>query len=214
MNETAYPLAWPPGWKRSAVGDRTPGHFGTRKASTPGGYPYLRDITIAQSVDRVLAELVRMGIPRDDIIISTNLRVRRDGFPISDQRAPDDPGAAVYWRDGAHQRCMAIDRYTKVEDNLAAIAATVEAMRAIERHGGAVILDRAFTGFTALPSAIVTERPWAEVLGVPDNSVLDVIQTAYRRLAGLYHPDREGGDAAKMSELNRAWERAQAARRG
>jgi hypothetical protein len=40
---------------------------------------------------------------------------------------------------------------TRAADNLAAIAATLEAMRAIDRHGGATILNRAFTGFTALP---------------------------------------------------------------
>ncbi|ROU09438.1 hypothetical protein [Lysobacter enzymogenes] len=84
--------------------------------------------------------------------MSTNLTLRRDGLPRSDQREPADPGAAVYWTDctGA-DRCMAVDRYTKTAGNLAALAATLEAMRAIERHGGAEILDRVFTGFTALP---------------------------------------------------------------
>ena len=38
---------------------------------------------------------------------------------------------------------MAIDAYTRTADNLAAVAATLEAMRAIERHGGAQILERA-----------------------------------------------------------------------
>jgi hypothetical protein len=60
---------------------------------------------------------------------------------------------------------MAIDQYDRVEHNLAAIAATLDAMRAIKRHGGAEILDRAFTGFTALPAPMAGGKPWRQVLG-------------------------------------------------
>ena len=94
---------------------------------------------------------------------------------------------------------MAIDCYTKVADNLAAIAATLEAMRAIERPGGAEILDRAFTGFVALPAP---EQPW-QVLGVPMHASMAEIETAYRRLAMQHHPDR-GGDANAMARINAA----------
>ena len=79
---------------------------------------------------------------------------------------------------------MAIDQYFRVADNLAAIAATLEAMRAIERHGGAEILDRAFTGFTALPAP---EQPF-HVLGVSATATDEEIETAYRRLAMQHHP--------------------------
>jgi len=51
---------------------------------------------------------------------------------------------------------MAIDIYDTVAGNLAAVAATLDAMRAIERHGGAQILKRAFQGFKALPSSTAT----------------------------------------------------------
>lgn len=175
----------------------------------------LRDITLAEAVDRTLAELNRMGIPREDVVISTMLKLRIDGLPRSDQRKPDDPGAAVYWRDGAHNRCIAVDQYTSLEDNLAAIAATLEAMRAIERHGGAAILDRAFTGFTALPApGQTTARGWREVLGVAaDERDVAKVQDKYRRLAAVHHPDR-GGAADVMAELNWAWAQAQEALRG
>jgi hypothetical protein len=69
---------------------------------------------------------------------------------------------AVYWiKTGRKQmKCMAIDRYGRVADNMAAIAATIEAMRAIERHGSAEILERAFLGFQALPEP----EQWWQVL--------------------------------------------------
>jgi DnaJ-domain-containing protein 1 len=96
---------------------------------------------------------------------------------------------------------MAIDRYDALADNLAAIAATLEAMRAIDRHGGAEILDRAFKGFVALPAP---EQPW-NVLGVAMTATTGEIDEAYRRLAMQHHPDR-GGDAAAMARINAARE--------
>lgn len=42
------------------------------------------------------------------------------------------------------------------------------------------------------------------------DEVLDVLRTAYRRLASENHPDR-GGDPDRMAEINRAWQQAQEA---
>lgn len=103
---------------------------------------------------------------------------------------------------------MAIDRYTTVADNLAAVAATLEAMRAIERHGGAQILDRAFTGFTALPSP-GAPRSWREIIGVPPGERdIGTIRAAYRRRAQEAHPDR-GGSHDAMAELTAAMRHAE-----
>ena len=149
----------------------------------------------------------------DDVVISTNLELRLDGLPYSGQREPVDPGATVYWcdRSGA-TRCMAIDRYTRVADNLAAIAATLDAMRAIERHGGAEILDRAFTGFAALlgPDA---DKPWHVVLACPAHASTDHVRKNYRRARSMFHPDR-GGDAETFNTIQRAWEQFCAERGG
>lgn len=215
---TRYPLAWPAGWKRTAPGKRTSARFakGERQySSTPGGSSWLRTrhLTISEATTRVLLELGRFGVLEGDAIISTNLVLRLDGLPRSDQRAPEDPGVAVYWQRPAEpMKCMAIDRYDRVADNLAAVAATLEAMRAIERHGGALILERAFQGFDALPAPGQTSaRGWREVLEVgPEVITLERVQQNYRRLASLRHPDR-GGSHDAMTELNRAWEQAQEA---
>ena len=48
---------------------------------------------------RVMDELGRMGLGRDDVVISTNVETRLDGFPRSDRTEPADPGVAVYWQE-------------------------------------------------------------------------------------------------------------------
>lgn len=203
---SAYPLQWPAGWRRTSAELRTRARF-SRKETGYGRhydgstykYQQTKDLTVSQAMDRVLASLERMGLFRDDIVISTNLQTRLDGLPRSNQRQPLDPGVAVFWRKRKETRCMAIDRYDRVQDNLAAIAATLEAMRAIERHGGAEILDRAFTGFTALPQP----EQWFEVLGVSAHATDEQIETAFRTLAMKHHPDR-GGAAGEMARINAA----------
>jgi hypothetical protein len=207
----AYPLQWPAGWPRTPVSQQRHGKFHTMKREPGRAYNSQVEITIAEATKRVLAELARMGIDRDNIVISTNLELRQDGLPYSRQPVPRDAGAAVYWHvKKGEQRVMAIDQYYKVEENLAAIAATLDAMRAIERHGGAQILDRAFTGFTALP-APVAYRTWREVFGWSEHKMPKPgeIRARFRELASVRHPDRAGGSDAAMSELNVAMAEAE-----
>lgn len=204
---SAYPLQWPEGWPRTAAGNFKYGRFGTKKAAPGSSWERRHDITITEAVNRVREELNRMGIHSDDLVISTNVRTRMDGLPRSGEKEPADSGAAVYWETiHGDRRVMAIDQYTKVANNLAAIAATLDAMRAIERHGGAQILDRAFTGFVALPAPGPTaKRDWQAVLGLQELLLptLDDIKKAYRRLASQRHPDK-GGTHEGMAELNQA----------
>lgn len=202
MTIPAFPLSWPPGWERTHVNCRVRGRFSTRSYSSR----MATDVTVAEAVTRVRRELERMGLHADDIVISTNISLRQDGFPRSNQPEPPDPGAAVYWRTRSGvSRCMAIDRYTRVADNLAAIAATLDAMRAIERHGGAEILDRAFTGFVAIEHE--ARAHWSDVLGVPRTAIPEAIEAAYRRLRAQHHPDR-GGDAEAFMRVQKAYEEA------
>lgn len=198
---TRYPLAWPEGWKRM------PSYLRKNATFSRNG----KALTVFDGVQRVLDELERLGVHQDDVIVSTNLQTRLDGLPRSNQGRPGDPGVCVYWQKSAKEpmRCMAVDRYNEVQDNLAAVAATLEAMRSIERHGGAAILDRAFTGFAALPAPVAGggKRPWYVVLDCSPNSGREAIDYAYRRLAARCHPDR-GGDAQAMAELNLARDEA------
>lgn len=204
----AYPLTWPEGWPRTER--RTRATFG--KAHRGDGYRHYDDLTIQDAVKRVLAQLEHMGIAPDDFVISTNVPLRLDGYPRSDAREPQDPGTAVYWQDKQRARkVIAIDRYDRVADNLAAIAASLDALRGLKRWGGQ-ILDRAFTGFTALPAPGQAQaRSWRDIIGVDPNEYdLDRVRAAYRARAAQLHPDRGGSDDA-MAALNAAWAQAETA---
>lgn len=196
---TRYPLQWPEGWKRMQSYQRKTATFSRQGKA----------LTVFDGVQRVLDELQRLGVHQDDVVVSTNLQTRLDGLPRSNQARPGDPGVCVYWRKSPKEpmRCMAVDRYDEVQDNLAAVAATLEAMRSIERHGGAAILDRAFTGFAALPAPVGGKRDWWTVLDLPSNATDAEIRHAYVRLALIHHPDK-GGDAQRMAEINRARDEA------
>ena len=150
-----------------------------------------------------------MGIDAEKVIISTNLRPHLlDGQGSN----TSDPGVAVYWTDKKRNpHVMAIDSYFTIADNLAAIAATLEAMRAIERHGGAVVMDRAFEGFAALP-APAAERHWSDVLGVSRNATPDQIRAAWKAGVAKFHPDRPGGSHDAVAAINAARDKALAER--
>lgn len=203
---TAYPLCWPRGWRRTDPSARKAAKFGKTERGSRS-YPTKRDLSIYDGVQRVFDELSRHGVHRNDVIISTNVETRMDGTPRSDRRAPDDPGVAVYWNDGG-TRCMAIDQYLSVADNLAAIAATLDAMRSIERHGGAEIGRRSFDGFKALPQPAADD--WRDVLGLPAGSRdRAAAEAAYKRLRGQTHPDKQGGSDTAFNRVQKAWEQAQ-----
>ncbi len=202
----AYPLHWPHGWPRTAATDRIYPKFCKRE--TGGRYLVNKKLTVNDAVARVIEEIARMGGDASRAVLSTNLKTKKfTGFPISGHRDPDDPGAAVYFVRDGQDVCIAIDQYKTVAGNLAAIAATLEAMRGIERWGGATLLNRAFTGFTALPH-ITDDETWWNILGVNHTCTLAEAKAAYRKLAVKHHPDN-GGDTQTMAKVNKAWQQAQ-----
>lgn len=194
----AYPLAWPHGWPRTPRHQKKRGNFSTQSGS------YNRPVTIREATERVTDELDRMKVT--GVVISTNLAVRNDGLPRSGQRAPDDPGVAVYFiRSGSGRReVIPCDRYDDVAQNLAAVAATIAALRALDRHGTG-IMERAFTGFAAIEDHSQKPKPWWIVLGVPLEAQAFQVVEAYHRRRAATHPDRGGSDD-DFNEVQAAWE--------
>jgi hypothetical protein len=148
----------------------------------------------------VIEELGRAGVPDWRVIISTNIPLRRDGLPYSNQKEPEDTGAAVYWRNRKDkQLVLACDKYDTVGDNLYAIGKTIEATRGIERWGS-VTAEQAFAGYARLPEK--TGPSCWEILGIsPPGTVSypineSVILKAYRDKAQKTHPDSGGSSEA------------------
>lgn len=171
-----------------------------------GGYfTNKTDLTIAAAVKRLYGELDRLGAR--EVVVSTNVQVRLDGMPYSDQRRIADPGAAVYFKLKGKDRVLACDRWTTVAGNLAAIAAHIGALRGMDRWGVGTI-EQAFTGYTALPApGNGAKRSWRDVLrpAAPPGGqwTREIADIAYRRLIAERHPDR-GGTAEQAAELNAA----------
>lgn len=205
--QVTHPLEWPSSTPRTPEKKRQRSQFKTERSGI------LRRLTFPNGRDRLLEELRRLGA--DTVAVTTNMRVYVDGsgVPYSDASEPDDPGAAVYFDLDGERKCIAIDRYNTVADNLAAIAATIDAMRGIERWGGARIMATAFSGFKALPER-AGGRAWHDVLGVDRECSLREAHRAFKRLAKERHPDT-GGSEEEFRELSWAMEQAkQVCRRG
>jgi len=162
------------------------------------------DLTVFDSVARLTGELRRLGAQVGTEVLSTNLITRLDGVPRSDQRPPEDPGAAIYFKLKGQPRVLACDRWTRVADNIAAIAAHIEAIRAQERYGVGS-LEQAFAGYVTLPPAVTD---WWVILGVSPNATWDQANEAFLRLAQAAHPDRQGGSHEQMARLSEAREKA------
>lgn len=185
MSVQAYPLTWPDGWPR------TPDH--KRKRTAPfkiGADKARRELT---------EELRRLGAR--EVVVSTNTATRRDGMPYADasRRIIRDPGVAVYFTLKGRQLSMARDTYERIEDNLRSIGLAVAAIRAVERHGGSHMMERAFSGFAAIAPPTSC---WV-VLGIKPGSTVDEVRAAWRKKIVTAHPDA-GGSTDDTVELNRA----------
>ncbi len=193
----ASPLHWPVGWPRTKRPTRS--RFGD----------YYKKPTIFNASNTILDEIRRLG--GGTPIISTDLRLRQDGLPYSSQRQPEDQGAAVYFTYKGDQMVIACDNFDLIGCNLWAISKTIEAMRGIDRWGCSELLNRAFTGFKALPEQASPSniRDWWDILQVSPEADPTIIKSAYRTLARVYHPDnQETGDTNKFKELKTAFDQA------
>lgn len=195
----AFPLSWPTGWPRCT--SRTDGRFGRADAWS-----------IARAREELARQLELLGAR--SITLSTNLERRLDGLPRGKQAQPEDPGASVWFTLNGKPTVLACDRWWRVEHNIRALALHIDALRGMERWGVGS-MAQAFAGYTALPetASSSSSSPWWEVLESEPNLPLEVYEQAYRRLALLCHPDKQGGSHEAMIQLNAARDAARAARK-
>jgi hypothetical protein len=185
-----YPLSWPIGWTRTQPPARRNGQF--KAGGTWIGVP--------AAVSRLQNELDRLGAV--DLTLSTNLKPRLDGGVVANQGEPYDPGVAIYFRFKGRATVFACDRYIRVADNIAAIAAHIDALRRIERYGVGSI-EQALAGYKALPAD--TAADWRTVFGFAAHETVtaEMVQRAFKDRAKDAHPDK-GGTEEGMAHLNRA----------
>lgn len=185
-----FPLHWPQGWPRTPPGKRKAAPF---------------KVTPAQARDEMLRELELLGAR--SIQISSDQRLNRDGSLSAQRYQLTDPGVAIYFQRKGVDVVLACDQYADLHDNIRAIGKTVEAMRGIERWGASDMLDRAFTGFTALAAP----EQWWQILGVSQTATDAEVYDAWRSKMRTAHPDH-GGTDAEAARLNQARDDARAFR--
>lgn len=204
----AFPLQWPDGWPRTLPLARKNGDQFSRKRHdvaygwTPILFDYARK-SLSDELDRLKAT---------SVVMSSNVPLRADGMPRSDSgnsRTMADPGVAIYFVLKGQKMTMAQDAFVSPAANFRSLALAVDALRSLERHGGGIMMGRAFEGFAQLegPRGAKPARPWWDVFGfsVDERTLLSAaeIEARWRRMSKTAHPDA-GGTAERMAELNEA----------
>lgn len=207
-----YPLTWPVGWLRTQPADRKRATFGKsvtverqEKNWQTGHVDTIRAkrsvaLGSGDAAERLEYQLEALGA--SEMILSTNQRLRLDGRPRANEVEPADVGAAVYFRLNRKDHVLACDKWDRVADNIAALAAHVDAIRRIDRYGVGS-LEQAFAGYQALPAKGQT---WRTTLGfAPDEAVdVDMVNRAFRERARGAHPDAPNGSHDAMASLTQA----------
>lgn len=193
----AYPCTWPVGWARTPTHRRRPSNYRTK---------------FVKSRDDIVSQLKLLGAK--EIIVSTNIPLRRDGLPLAATSEPEDPSVAVYWTERLGNKVIACDQWTKVRENMRAVGIAIGALRQIERTGATQVIERVFTGFAALPADTVPKkRQWREVFGYgvasewapPTDLDFEEVRRRHRQLLLARHPDTSTGSREAFDELTLAF---------
>ncbi|MGN6804054.1 MAG: J domain-containing protein [Ginsengibacter sp.] len=185
----AFPLHWPVGYSRS-------------KTQISSRFK----VTMDKS-QRFLRDEVRK-LKATDLIISTNVPVKSNGLLYADwmRRKIEDPGAAIYFKYNGKDVAMCCDQNERVWENIYALGKGIEALRGMERWGVSEFIERAFTGFKALPESVVSETCFS-ILGISPESSLAEIKAAYFSKAKTAHPDA-GGNNEDFNKIKLAYDQA------
>lgn len=161
--------------------------------------------TYAATLDLLEYELSKLEAK--DIIIQAYFtldQIRNDGWPKSAAR-PSDVGAIVSFQTKKGPLAFPCDTYDNYDDNLRAIALSLQALRAVDRYGVTQHAEQ-YRGFTPLPSAEaqMSKEDAAHFIATHQNgtgqyfSVAGILQNptfaaeAYRNAARTLHPDAGG----------------------
>lgn len=167
----------------------------------------------ARTLDLLETELGHLKAK--EILIQAYLKredIRNDGWPRSSAR-PFKPGVVLTFEvvksDKRITMSFPCDRFNDWEDNLRAIAKSLEALRMVDRYG-VTRNNEQYRGFAALPEADpASQRTSAiafisRVTGWSESQVVNDPQGAYRLAARATHPD-QGGSHEAFTQLQSHW---------
>jgi hypothetical protein len=147
--------------------------------------------------------------------------IRLDGWPRANARTPSHPGVIVSFESRFGPLSYACDTYTTWEDNLRAIAKTLENLRAVERYG-ATKHGEQYRGYAQIEapkpepegdfSNAEQAARWLSVqcghmFATQHVAILassDLLKEAYREAAKRLHPDKMGGSEVEFKRLQEA----------
>lgn len=147
-----------------------------------------------------------------DLVLQVDISeryIRTDGLPYANAKYGSNPGVIVSFESNHGPLRYATDAYTEWQDNLRAIALSLEALRAVDRYGLSKRGEQ-YTGWKALPagSGFATAdhaEAWMREYGriryqLPGTTPL---ASLHRTMAKRLHPDA-GGNRADWDRLDNA----------
>ena len=168
--------------------------------------------TYPATLELLFREAEKLGAKH--LVLQVDIRerdIRTDGLPRANARHGENPGVIVSFESRFGPLRYATDVYTDWQDNLRAIALSLEALRAVDRYGVSKRGEQ-YTGWKALPAGsgsapfttsqaairwmLTTLRDLGDYEGGEPRDV-------YRRLAKRLHPDT-GADRAEWDKLDAA----------
>jgi hypothetical protein len=149
---------------------------------------------MGEARDDLLDQLRLLGA--QNVVISTNIRAKKDGVLYATYREPEDPGVAVYFELYGDNQCIPCDKWNKVVFNVRAIGLCIQALRGLERWGAKEMVKASFKGFKALPMPSTSY--------FKECNSTEEIKEKFRLLSRSMHPDF-GGDNNEYTEVVRQY---------
>lgn len=166
----------------------------------------------SQTLDLLDRELWHVGAKQ--VVLQMALQpsdIRVDGLPRASAK-PSHPGVILAFQTKRGPLSFPCDTYDRYEDNLRAIALSLEALRSVDRYGVTGNGEQ-YRGWERLPPP-ETHEGWtleqAQAFidqvndGQADWSIRVHAENAIRRAEMKTHPDIQGGDAEKFKLVQHA----------
>lgn len=170
--------------------------------------------SLGETMDKLDAELRR--IRATDVVVEIDVSdrdLKATGEPMARASVRRTPGVVLHYKDKEGRAVtMPADRYRTWQANVRALALTLEALRAVDRHG-ATSSGEQYRGWTALPAittpTMTTDKAARTIVSFAganfsESRVLASVDEARRALQHAFaktHPDRHMGDVRDFQLL-------------